>query len=86
MRSLQRETNAEVVLFSVGWRDLKIMDEFTAYRKSAAITKFSSELERLCDEQSGKLYYAEIVGVLTTHALRFAIESIEEELSDPDDD
>ncbi|MCH2596506.1 MAG: hypothetical protein MKZ95_11990 [Pirellulales bacterium] len=62
------------------------MDEFTAYRKSAAITKFSSELERLCDEQSGKLYYAEIVGVLTTHALRFAIESIEEELSDPDDD
>ena len=85
MRSLQRETNAQAVLFTDGWRDLK-MDEFTAYRKSAAITKFSSELERLCDEQSGKLYYAEIVGVLTTHALRFAIESIEEELSDPDDD
>tara|TARA_Y100001938_G_scaffold100985_1_gene138019 strand:+ start:255 stop:509 length:255 start_codon:yes stop_codon:yes gene_type:complete len=84
MRSLRRETNAQAVLFSAGWRNL--MDEFTAYRKSAAITKFSAELERLCDEQSGKLYYAEIVGVLTTHALRFAIESIEEELSDLNDD
>ena len=62
------------------------MDEFTAYRKSAAITRFSDEVERICEEQSGKLYYAEIVGVLTTHAMRFALQSIEEELGDEFDE
>ena len=87
MRSLRREMSARVAHSIVGWTLGETeMDEFTQYRKSSAITKFSDDLEKLCEKQSGTLYYAEIVGVLTTHAMRFALESIEEELGDSDED